>query len=362
MLTYFPAPYPDEWWYSVLCRYHVRSGSQDTAATLFNLYKNRPFIHARLYPGTDSSMILRQMPPDILTSEELLLKHTLLPYYLRFKRPEYKQKIFSRLSSGLSCCTIFFHSETPDGRQGLKFCPLCYAEDKDTFGEPYWHREHQIPLMPLCPKHKYRLQFIEIPFSDLEKIFLPLYGIPNAADAVQADSCRTWEPVLSNVLQSVLAMPLETSPYPGYHNVINVLESERFGFLLKKDGHLNMDAFRRYCIQFYGEPIGRQYFGSIKALRRDASVPERCALLTVLAGMTAEDLFDPEVQTFNPLKTLHSSKKSKKNLIRVSLTLNEKQYIAEAAEKYAKDSITRFAKEILMREVDCILREKGRIW
>ena len=25
MLTYFPNPYPDEWWYSVLSRYHVRS-------------------------------------------------------------------------------------------------------------------------------------------------------------------------------------------------------------------------------------------------------------------------------------------------------------------------------------------------
>lgn len=188
-----------------------------------------------------------------------------------------------------------------------------------------------------------------------------MYGIPNTADAVQADSCRTWEPLLSNVLQSVLAMPFETSPYPGYHNVINVLESERFGFLLKKDGHLNMDAFRRYCIQFYGEPIGRQYFSSIKALRRDASVPERCALLTVLAGMTAEDLFDPKVKTSNPLKTADSSKKSKTTGIQVKLTPNEKQYIAAAAEKYAKSSISCFAKEILMREVDCILREKGQI-
>lgn len=35
MLTYFPTPYPGEWWYSVLCRYHVRSGHAKHQTTQF---------------------------------------------------------------------------------------------------------------------------------------------------------------------------------------------------------------------------------------------------------------------------------------------------------------------------------------
>ena len=38
MLQYFPTPYPDEPWYSVLGRYHVRSGNPNSATTLRELF------------------------------------------------------------------------------------------------------------------------------------------------------------------------------------------------------------------------------------------------------------------------------------------------------------------------------------
>lgn len=48
MLHYFPTPYPDELWYSVLCRYHVRSGNRESATTfreLFEIGTMQPFLH-----------------------------------------------------------------------------------------------------------------------------------------------------------------------------------------------------------------------------------------------------------------------------------------------------------------------------
>ncbi|MCC0179846.1 TniQ family protein [Waterburya agarophytonicola K14] len=36
----------------------------------------------------------------------------------------------------------------------LKFCPQCRAEDEQKYGEAYWHRQHQIPGMLVCLKHK----------------------------------------------------------------------------------------------------------------------------------------------------------------------------------------------------------------
>ena len=39
----------------------------------------------------------------------------------------------------------------------LKYCPLCAAEDIDSYGEAYWHRRHQLPEMFYCIKHETRL-------------------------------------------------------------------------------------------------------------------------------------------------------------------------------------------------------------
>lgn len=81
MLTYFPTPLPGEWWYSVLCRYHVRSGHSKYATTINELYSDRPMVHGRLIPGGDCAAILSNLPPGVLSIDDVLANYTLLPYY-----------------------------------------------------------------------------------------------------------------------------------------------------------------------------------------------------------------------------------------------------------------------------------------
>ena len=190
MLTYFPTPYPDEWWYSVLCRYHVRSGRKNTATTLRELYGERPLIHGRLFPGVDCFAITKQLPESVISLKKVLLDHTLMPYYLRFYSPTKKQSVFRSLMAGKSGGLTSIQIQTPEGKQGLKFCPICRAEDTETYGEPYWHREHQIPLMPVCPKHGCRLRLVEIPLSRLSEVFLPLSSINVESEANPTD--KSW--------------------------------------------------------------------------------------------------------------------------------------------------------------------------
>lgn len=38
MISFFPTPYPDELWYSVICRYHIHSGNSCAKHTLRQLY------------------------------------------------------------------------------------------------------------------------------------------------------------------------------------------------------------------------------------------------------------------------------------------------------------------------------------
>ena len=36
----------------------------------------------------------------------------------------------------------------------MRYCPVCYQEDLQLHGEPYWHRSHQLPDMQICTKHR----------------------------------------------------------------------------------------------------------------------------------------------------------------------------------------------------------------
>ena len=48
-------------------------------------------------------------------------------------------------------------------RRYLRFCSLCAKEDREKYGETYWHREHQIPRIRVCPRHRLYLGNSTIP-------------------------------------------------------------------------------------------------------------------------------------------------------------------------------------------------------
>ena len=41
-------------------------------------------VHGRLIPGGDCAAILSNLPPGVLSIDDVLANHTLLPYYARF--------------------------------------------------------------------------------------------------------------------------------------------------------------------------------------------------------------------------------------------------------------------------------------
>lgn len=90
------------------------------------------------------------------TAESLLEKHTLLPLYLPFL-PEDRSARCIRAALGDGGKSLPFLTgnmasilKTPEF---LRICPRCWGEDKSQFGEPYWHRSHQIAGITICHKH-----------------------------------------------------------------------------------------------------------------------------------------------------------------------------------------------------------------
>ena len=142
MITYFPAIYPDELIYSWFCRYYVHSGCLNRKMVLSELY---------CISENPSEKLIGKLRPEVMerfermySIDKLVLNHTMYPQYARFLPSSQKKQFFDMFS-------------IPSGDKYFRFCPLCVDEDRDIYGETYWHRKHQIHTITACPKHRCRL-------------------------------------------------------------------------------------------------------------------------------------------------------------------------------------------------------------
>lgn len=163
MMVFFPDFYEDELLYSLLARYHVHSGNPTFRATATDLYR-RPTVHPDMefvnaYTEEAMNWIFRGQ-----SFEKVIEKHTMYPAYARFLPHERRQKAFQHL---IQCEGIWSNDMAiPNaGKRFLRFCPCCAAEDREAYGETYWHRSHQIQRIQVCPKHECYLESSAIMIS-----------------------------------------------------------------------------------------------------------------------------------------------------------------------------------------------------
>ncbi|WP_297199895.1 TniQ family protein [uncultured Flavonifractor sp.] len=303
MLTYFPTPYPGEWWYSVLCRYHVRSGHSKHATTISELYGGRPMVHGRLIPGGDCAAILSNLPSGVLSIDDVLANHTLLPYYTRFFETDKKRQVWEALQVGRGSGITSVRTQMPDGTEGLKFCPNCYLLDTQEYGEPFWRRVHQIPLLGYCPMHKIRLVTVPIKFARLSEVFLPLGSVQ--CQEVEHGKAPWMEP-LTDMLTALLCR--DYAPTVGYNNLHTALINAGYGVdKISKYQTLSVEKIQEAARAYYGAQIYEQYFASLSAavlsrlVHWQLSSPDRYALLAVLVGLDADTLFGPALGVTDPL-------------------------------------------------------------
>lgn len=304
MLTYFPTPYPGEWWYSVLCRYHVRSGHSKYATTIRELYGGRPMVHGRLIPGGDCAAILSNLPPGMLSIDDVLANHTLLPYYTRFFAPDKKRQVWEALRAGHGSGITSIRTQMPDGTEGLKYCPTCYLLDTAEYGEPFWHRVHQIPLLPICPMHQVPLVVVPAKFTRLSEMFLPLVSV-RYQEAEHVEKAPWMEP-LTDMLTALLCR--DYAPTVGYNNLHTALFNAGYGVdKISKYQTLSVAKIQKVAKKYYGAQIYEQYFAPMSAAilsrltKWQLSSPERYALLAVMVGMDADTLFGPAIEPTDPL-------------------------------------------------------------
>ena len=158
-LASFPRLYSDELLYSGLARYHIRSGNQSFRQTDLDLFGYSSQQACRVTLTNNLKGLVKQIAHiSDYRVRWLMENHTLYPFYAAFLTPIETIKLESatiekRSGSILEQARVDLDS-TNDRRKYIKFCLECFDTEVEQYGEPYWHRSHQIPGVIICTKHK----------------------------------------------------------------------------------------------------------------------------------------------------------------------------------------------------------------
>ena len=153
MIAYLPPIYEDELFYSWLCRVYAHSGYLSYKVALQEMLYSKssnPNIEFISHLNQDFDRLLQRG----FSIKDLVVNHTMFPQYAKFLPRLKKEKALYHLEFDY-CDAHHLFSILPRSEDDfyLKYCPVCLKEDRERYGETYWHRIHQIRTIKACPKH-----------------------------------------------------------------------------------------------------------------------------------------------------------------------------------------------------------------
>ena len=93
MLSFFPNPYPDELLYSLISRYHIRSGNTSPKITLQEIFNSQTTIATADLPYNLGKLIENIKFISNNRVDELICKHTIFPFYNPFIPPNIAKQV-----------------------------------------------------------------------------------------------------------------------------------------------------------------------------------------------------------------------------------------------------------------------------
>lgn len=342
MLNFFPEIYPDELWYSVLCRYHIRSGNSYFISTMDELFgKEVKYISVgSLFPNNSIYLINKQLPNGILDMDDIISNHTLFPFFVRMRSIKEKMNMIDMIKAGNSKNSIVHWRTSTKRNNFLKFCPICQADDIKNYGESYWHCSHQIPLITTCYKHKCKLISYEYKRNDTinEKFVLPIdySGLISTSFNASED-----ELFLTSILYDYFKMPYDIGPTQNYNNLWYSLLNSEYGNIYKMDKQsINIRKIKEDLDAKFGEDITNLAMGGENKYCKYSVLidwvlksPERYAVLAALIKQPAYITFGEKLSEERSTEEISNKMmvqilKRYQTMAKQTNTIYKKKYIA----------------------------------
>lgn len=155
MIGWFPVPYPDETFSSICYRYAERVKYPHKKGMGIDLFGSRIVATSVDVPHNLAHLLQRLPPGSAMTADSIFENHSFLPYYRPFLRQETYDAVIAQAMGEIGETNILgalskFRKHTP---VYLRYCPECVLKDRQQYGETYWHRQHQLPGVEICPQH-----------------------------------------------------------------------------------------------------------------------------------------------------------------------------------------------------------------
>jgi transposase-like protein len=162
MLSYFPQIRDEESTYSILARLQLAL-QPPNFELLGNMLFGRKTEVGRLNFQGSFDYLCGNLPASF-TPETFLYKNTIYPLFTPFISEEKQMSAIEYFKGAYpdklhKCLKI---SEVTRTRTYIRVCKECVNEDFKTYGEPYYHRQHEIALNCMCHKHRIPLYEYEI--------------------------------------------------------------------------------------------------------------------------------------------------------------------------------------------------------
>lgn len=205
IVSFFTYPYEDEILYSAVARYHYYSGNRNFKVTLGELFGSSTTVPSLLFPCR-LKYFSSQISESETKWEEYLVNNTMFPFYAPFlpERRAKEIKMAMKEGSGNGIYTkVGYVAGGICKSDGLKYCPTCVIEDVRVYGEPYFHRVHQLQGVFVCPEHYCLLKEYPVKQNDYSRVgFIRL--VADALDlAVEQESQELLSKQLISIAKSV---------------------------------------------------------------------------------------------------------------------------------------------------------------
>jgi len=191
-LPFFPTPYPDECFYSILCRYHVRSGNPTSMSTINSLFGKSRVISSTLHTAFRAEYLEQWIPSsDEISPERIVYDHSSYQYSLLccietaalFPTPWTKKALNEYLE--IPYDRLYMYWLCVGKRHGaICYCPACAEEERRVYGEPYWHVLHQMAGVEFCPIHGEPILKTELEYAHRRFTFFPASEMGRSFPAV----------------------------------------------------------------------------------------------------------------------------------------------------------------------------------
>ena len=296
MITYFPEIYPDELLYSQLARYFAHSGYMAYVCAAEDLFESRA-----VRPDIEFLNAYTQDALERITSEmpmvAVIMRHTMFSYYGRFLPIERRTQAFRALLNMQSNYRDFLYMPTrKDHRpRKLRYCPMCAEEDRQRYGETYWHRLHQMIRVNICGKHHCQLIETDVQItSGKSPALIPAEAVamPEEKSATSGCEieCRLAE-YASSVFQADVNLAVDTPVGTFLHSKLSGTK-----YLSARGDKRNIAELCDDFVRFYTELCDNEFtqlWKLQKVFTNDRFNTIEICMIALFLGISVEELANP---------------------------------------------------------------------